>query len=87
MLVIDDDPLVLEGMNGIFRQWGCQVITADTDDKALKAASARASLRANVEVYPGTTHGWCVPGSNRYNRDAAEKAWGELVRLFKGELR
>ena len=39
VLVIDDDPLVLEGMSGIFRQWGCQVMTADTDDKALQLAS------------------------------------------------
>jgi signal transduction histidine kinase/ActR/RegA family two-component response regulator len=38
VLVIDDDPLVLEGMSGIFRKWGCRVITADSDSKALKAA-------------------------------------------------
>jgi signal transduction histidine kinase/ActR/RegA family two-component response regulator len=39
VLVIDDDPLVLEGMGGIFRKWGCRVITADSDSKALKAAT------------------------------------------------
>jgi signal transduction histidine kinase/ActR/RegA family two-component response regulator len=39
VLVIDDDPLVLEGMSGIFRKWGCRVITADSDGKALKAAA------------------------------------------------
>jgi signal transduction histidine kinase/CheY-like chemotaxis protein len=39
VLVIDDDPLVLEGMSGIFRKWGCRVITADGDGKALKAAA------------------------------------------------
>jgi CheY-like chemotaxis protein len=37
VLVIDDDPFTLEGMDGILRSWGCQVITADTDSKALKA--------------------------------------------------
>jgi CheY-like chemotaxis protein len=37
ILVIDDDPFSLEGMDGILRSWGCQVITADTDSKALKA--------------------------------------------------
>lgn len=37
VLVIDDDPLVREGMGGILRSWGCQVIAADTDSKALKA--------------------------------------------------
>ncbi len=39
VLVIDDDPLVLEGMGGIFRKWGCRVITADSDADALKAAT------------------------------------------------
>jgi signal transduction histidine kinase/ActR/RegA family two-component response regulator len=41
VLVIDDDPLVLEGMSGIFRKWGCRVVTADSDSKALKAATAQ----------------------------------------------
>jgi signal transduction histidine kinase/ActR/RegA family two-component response regulator len=39
VLVIDDDPLVLEGMSGIFRKWGCRVITADSGSNALKAAA------------------------------------------------
>jgi signal transduction histidine kinase/ActR/RegA family two-component response regulator len=41
VLVIDDDPLVLDGMSGIFRKWGCRVVTADSDSKALKAATAQ----------------------------------------------
>jgi signal transduction histidine kinase/ActR/RegA family two-component response regulator len=41
VLVIDDDPLVLEGMGGIFRKWGCRVVTADSDSKALKAATVQ----------------------------------------------
>jgi signal transduction histidine kinase/ActR/RegA family two-component response regulator len=44
VLVIDDDPLVLEGMSGIFRKWGCRVITADSDSKALKAAAEQDDL-------------------------------------------
>jgi len=39
VLVIDDDPLVLEGMGGIFRKWGCRVIAADSGSKALTAAA------------------------------------------------
>jgi CheY-like chemotaxis protein len=35
VLVIDDDPFVLEGMDGILRSWGCRVITAENDAKAL----------------------------------------------------
>jgi signal transduction histidine kinase/CheY-like chemotaxis protein len=41
VLVIDDDPLVLEGMSGIFRRWGCRVVTADGDGKALQAAAGQ----------------------------------------------
>jgi len=37
VLVIDNDPLVLEGMGGILRSWGCRVITAMTDGEALAA--------------------------------------------------
>ena len=35
ILVIDDDPLVLEGMGGLLRSWGCHVVTASTDRAAL----------------------------------------------------
>jgi carboxymethylenebutenolidase len=52
----------------------------------LKAAFAQASLPANVEVYEGTKHGWCPPDSHAYDRDAAEKAWGELLTLLKSAL-
>jgi carboxymethylenebutenolidase len=67
-------------------------IAADDDAEepdvktTLEDACARAALRAKVDVYAGAVHGWCVPGSNRYNRTAAEKAWGELLMLFKGAL-
>jgi signal transduction histidine kinase/ActR/RegA family two-component response regulator len=37
VVVIDNDPLVLEGMGGILQRWGCRVITATADDKALEA--------------------------------------------------
>jgi signal transduction histidine kinase len=40
VVVIDDDPLVREGMGGLFRSWGCKVITAETDSKALKGLAA-----------------------------------------------
>jgi len=35
VVVIDDDHLVLEGMGGLLRSWGCDVITATSDDAAL----------------------------------------------------
>ena len=35
IVVIDDDPLVLEGMGGLIRSWGCSVVTGDTDGAVL----------------------------------------------------
>jgi len=35
IIVIDDDPLVLDGMRGILTSWGCRVVTAGSDAGAL----------------------------------------------------
>ena len=35
VVVIDDDPLVLEATAGLLSSWGCEVITADTYNAAL----------------------------------------------------
>jgi carboxymethylenebutenolidase len=51
----------------------------------LKAAFAAAKRPAVVEVYPAD-HGWCVPGSQTYNRASAERAWAELLRLYRSNL-
>ncbi|WEK00661.1 MAG: dienelactone hydrolase family protein [Candidatus Sphingomonas phytovorans] len=51
----------------------------------LKKAFETAGRPATVEVYPAD-HGWCVPGSQSYNEAAAEKAWGELLKLYKANL-
>jgi carboxymethylenebutenolidase len=57
------------------------------DAKAvLKAALAAAKRRATVEVYPAD-HGWTVAGSQAYNEPAAERAWAELLRLYRARLR
>src|ERR1700724_2315899 len=55
-------------------------------DEAFKAAK----LQAKIEVYDGCLHGWCVKdmpmaagGKPIYNEAQAERAWGELVSLFK----
>lgn len=68
------------------------VAIAQNDDKsqpdaktALKAAFAAARRRAVVEVYPAD-HGWCVPGSPAYNKAAAERAWAELLQLYRSNL-
>lgn len=55
-------------------------------DEAFKAAK----LIEKQEVYEGCNHGWCVKdmpngadGKPLYNEAGAEKAWGELVTLYK----
>jgi signal transduction histidine kinase/CheY-like chemotaxis protein len=40
VVVIDDDPLVRDGMGGLLRNWGCRVVTAASPD-AILAALAR----------------------------------------------
>ena len=41
VVVIDDDPLVLEGMGGLFRSWGYHLLFAGTDDEALAGVADR----------------------------------------------
>ncbi|MBZ5611782.1 MAG: dienelactone hydrolase family protein [Acidobacteriia bacterium] len=63
----------------------------DAKDK-LKEAFAAANVTAEIEVYPGTIHGWCVPdmplqnGAPIYSKPDAERAWGKLVALYKAAL-
>jgi len=63
----------------------------DAKDK-LKEAFASAKVPAEIEVYAGALHGWCVPdmpmqnGKPIYNKPDAERAWGKLVVLYKAVL-
>jgi len=41
VVVIDDDPLVLEAMCGLFRSWGYHLLVAGTDDEALAGVADR----------------------------------------------
>jgi carboxymethylenebutenolidase len=67
-------------------------IAANDDQKepdtknVLRAAFAAAHLPAEIEVYPGTMHGWCPPDSQVYNPEQAERAWARLLVLFKSAL-
>ena len=70
-------------------------IAANDDQKQpdakvkLDEAFHAAKLPAKIEVYEGTLHGWCVKdmplqaGKPIYNEPQAERAWNELVTLFK----
>jgi carboxymethylenebutenolidase len=63
----------------------------DAKDK-LKEAFSAAKVPAEIEVYSGALHGWCVPdmpqqnGAPIYNKPDAERAWGKLVALYKTAL-
>jgi carboxymethylenebutenolidase len=63
----------------------------DAKDK-LRAAFAAAHVPAEIEVYAGTIHGWCVPDMPRhdgqpiYNRPDAERAWAKLLDLYRAAL-
>jgi carboxymethylenebutenolidase len=51
----------------------------------LKAAFAASAKTATVEVY-AANHGWCVPGGAVYNQAEAERAWTNLIALYKTAL-
>jgi carboxymethylenebutenolidase len=57
----------------------------DAKDK-LRAAFAGAQPTPRIEVYDGCMHGWCVSDGMVYNRPEAERAFGELVGLYKKSL-
>ncbi|MBU4432958.1 MAG: dienelactone hydrolase family protein [Alphaproteobacteria bacterium] len=69
------------------------IAIADNDDKQdptvkdkLKVALDAAKRPSKIEVYTGSAHGWTVKGSQVYDEPAAEKAWAELLALYKRAL-
>lgn len=56
----------------------------DLADK-LKAAYAAAGNPCVAEVY-AANHGWCVPDGAVYDKAEAERAWSEMLKLYKGAL-
>jgi carboxymethylenebutenolidase len=64
----------------------------DAKDK-LRDAFAAAKVPAEIEVYPGAVHGWCVPDMppqggmpSPYSKPDAERAWSKLVMLYRTAL-
>jgi carboxymethylenebutenolidase len=63
----------------------------DAKDK-LRDAFAAAKVPAEVEVYAGAQHGWCVPdmpmhdGKPIYSQPDAERAWNKLLGLYRTAL-
>jgi carboxymethylenebutenolidase len=58
----------------------------------LRKAFAAAHVDAEIDLYAGTLHGWCIPdmpeeqGVPVYNEPAAERAWGKLLALYRQAL-
>jgi carboxymethylenebutenolidase len=63
----------------------------DAKDK-LREAFAAAGVAAEIEVYAGTRHGWCVAdmppqnGQPIYSKADAERAWSKLSGLYQTAL-
>jgi carboxymethylenebutenolidase len=64
----------------------------DAKDKLREALKA-AKVTAEIEVYSGAQHGWCMRdmpkqanGMPIYNQADAERAWGKLLALYKKAL-
>lgn len=55
---------------------------SDAERERLKETLDAAGVRYTMEVYPEVAHGFCVQGLPVYNKDASERHWTELLRLF-----
>jgi len=53
----------------------------------LGRALTSAGVAHEIEVYPGARHGFAVTGHVVYDREAAERHWSRLLRLFEAALR
>jgi carboxymethylenebutenolidase len=69
--------------------FGC----AETDQHApremvdtLRTALEAKRADAEVEIYPGTQHGFAFPQRPMYNKPAAERHWERLFALFGDTL-
>jgi carboxymethylenebutenolidase len=69
------------------------IAIAENDDQrqpeakdVLRGAFDKATLHAEIEVYPGTLHGWCPIGAKVYNHEQAERAWSRMLVLFQSAL-
>jgi carboxymethylenebutenolidase len=54
--------------------------------KALTEALARASVTAEVEIYPRADHGFAFPQRAAYDKGAAERHWERLFALYRRRL-
>jgi carboxymethylenebutenolidase len=51
-----------------------------------KVTASMKGANAEVEIYPGTHHGFAFPKRPVYDRDAAERHWERLLALYRHNL-
>ena len=59
---------------------------APTDKDMLAKAFAEAKRKAEVKVYTGCMHGWCVTDGAVYAAAGAEDAWAMTLAIYKAKL-
>jgi carboxymethylenebutenolidase len=82
-----DSPHLAAGKTRAELYFGC----AETDIYAPmelieKVKLAMQGANAEVEIYPGTHHGFAFPKRPVYDRDAAERHWERLLALYRRNL-
>jgi carboxymethylenebutenolidase len=84
-----DSPHLAGGKTRAELYFGC----AETDVYApmeiiekVKKAMQDDGASAEVEIYPGTHHGFAFPKRPVYHRDAAERHWERLLALYRRNL-
>src|SRR5947209_326199 len=83
-----DSPHLAAGKTKAELYFGC----AETDIYAPveiieKVKTGLKGASAEVEIYPGTHHGFAFPKRPVYHRDAAERHWERLLALYRRNLR
>ena len=73
IVVLDDDPLVLDGMGGLLRSWGCRVISGDSVTSALNGL-------AEHDQASRPDH-FRLPSAGRRNRHRGHRAAAPEVRV------
>ena len=51
-----------------------------------RSTQGMSGAKAEVEIYPGTHHGFAFPKRPVYDRDAAERHWERLLALYRRNL-
>ena len=59
---------------------------APEQEQRLRTAFDEARVDYTLETYEGARHGFAVTGHRVYDRDASERHWQMLLRLFRDAL-